>query len=72
MSKTANIASFFGSAPAKKEVLPVSDPAPKQELEDPFYTTLSPKQRLAHTIAAKMLGTSYDVKRTRDFIASSK
>jgi hypothetical protein len=70
MSKTANIASFFGSAPVKKEVLTVSDPAPK--LEDPFYATLTPKQRLAHTIAAMMLGTSYDVKRTRDFIASSK
>jgi hypothetical protein len=72
MSKTADIASFFGAAPAKKEVLTVSEPAPKKELEDPFYATLTPKQRLAHTIAAKMLGTSYDVKRTRDFIASSK
>ena len=72
MSKTANIASFFGSAPVKKEVLVVSEPAPKKDSTDPFYTTLSPKQRLAHTIAAKMLGTSYDVKRTRDFIASSK
>jgi len=72
MSKTVDIASFFRTAPTKKEVLAVSEPAPKKELEDPFYTTLSPKQQLAHKIAAEMLGTSYDVKRTRDFIASSK
>ena len=72
MSKTADIASFFGAAPAKKEVLTVSEPAPKKEPEDPFYATLTPKQRLAHKIAAEMLGTSYDVKRTRDFIAFSK
>lgn len=32
-----------------------------------FYESLTPKQRLAHQIAAKALGTSYDVQRTHDY-----
>ena len=34
---------------------------------DTFYASLTPKQRLAHSIAAKALGTSYDVQRTHDY-----
>ena len=32
-----------------------------------FYASLSPNERKAHEIAAKSLGTSYDVRRTHGF-----
>ena len=33
----------------------------------PFYDSLSPAETLAHTIAKKELGTSYDVERTNQY-----
>ena len=44
--------------------------------EDPlvaaFYASLSPAEATAHRIATVKLGTSYDVTRTRGFLAWSK
>ena len=34
-----------------------------------FYDSLSPYQRIAHTIAIEKLGTSYDVLRTHGFLS---
>jgi len=69
MSKS--IASFFGKVSKKEE-----KPAPVVKVEetttdaklDAFFATLTPAQRLAHTIAKEKLGSSYDVERTHDFI----
>jgi hypothetical protein len=33
-----------------------------------FYASLSPAEKEAHTLAAKMLGSSYIVKKTHSFI----
>jgi hypothetical protein len=44
--------------------------------EDPliqeYYNTLSPNERIAHTIAKEKLGTSYDVSRTHGFLRWQK
>ena len=73
----SDITSFFKRVPKKAEpILSIvsSEPAPKVEpttsnsaTTAAFYASLTPKQRLAHSIAAKALGTSYDVQRTHDY-----
>jgi hypothetical protein len=73
MSKS--IASFFGKV-SKKEELPVlvskvETPTTDVKLEA-FFATLTPAQRLAHTIAKDKLGSSYDIERTHDYIAYLK
>ena len=73
MSKTVSITTFLkGGAAPKKE--PIAAPVPaKAPVEaapstlDAFYASLTPTQRLAHTIAKKSLGTSYDPERTHDY-----
>jgi hypothetical protein len=49
----------------------------KQELEDApilaaFTASLSPKDRIIHDLAAKMLKTRYDPKRSNAFLKSQK
>lgn len=74
MSKS--LASFFGKV-SKKEDTPA---APVIKLEesvidvklDAFFATLTPAQRLAHTIAKEKLGSSYDIERTHDYTAYLK
>ena len=75
----SKITSFF--APISKpsttlSILPATIIPKKEEVKpamitsdamDTFYATLTPNQRLAHSIAAKALGTSYDVQRTHDY-----
>jgi hypothetical protein len=75
----SKITSFF--APVSKpsttlSILPSAVSAKKEEVKpaiitsdamDTFYASLTPNQRLAHSIAAKALGTSYDVQRTHDY-----
>jgi len=75
----SKITSFF--TPVSKpsttlSILPSTVPVKKEEVKpeiitsdvmDTFYASLTPKQRLAHSIAAKALGTSYDVQRTHDY-----
>ena len=57
------------------ESAPVEKPADLTS-EDPlvaaFYKSLSPAEATAHRIATIKLGTSYDVTRTRGFLAWSK
>jgi len=69
------LASFFGKV-SKKEELPVSvvkvEEPVKDEKLDAFFATLTPAQRLAHTIAKEKLGSSYDVERTHDYMAYLK
>lgn len=72
MSKTVLITAFLkGGAAPKKE--PVAAPVPAKAVEaapstlDTFYASLTPPQRLAHSIAKKSLGTSYDPERTHDY-----
>jgi hypothetical protein len=72
----ASIASFFGKVSKKEEkpVLPVvkvEESATDAKLEA-FFATLTPAQRLAHTIAKEKLGSSYDVERTHDYNAYLK
>ena len=58
----------FKSAPeiSKKDTLP---PGPSLSLKDhAVYASLTPSERIAHTIAAERLGTSYDVTRTHGFL----
>jgi hypothetical protein len=74
MSKS--LASFFGKVSKKEEksVLPVvkvEESATDAKLEA-FFATLTPAQRLAHTIAKEKLGSSYDVERTHDYMAYLK
>jgi hypothetical protein len=70
MSKS--ISSFFEKV-SKKEATPTAlvvkelTPVVDTKLEA-FFATLTPAQRLAHTIAKEKLGSSYDVERTHDFI----
>ena len=44
--------------------------------EDPliqeYYNTLTPNEKIAHTIAKEKLGTSYDVSRTHGFLRWQK
>ena len=75
----SKITSFF--TPVSKpsttlSIIPSTVPVKKEEVKpeiitsdamDTFYASLTPKQRLAHSIAAKALGTSYDVQRTHDY-----
>ncbi len=56
-----------------------SDIAPKDDLlhhEDPliqeYYNSLTPNEKIAHTIAKEKLGTSYDVSRTHGFLRWQK
>jgi hypothetical protein len=37
-----------------------------------FYTSLTPKDRLIHELAATMLGTRYDPKRSNAYLAFKK
>ena len=74
MSKS--IASFFGKVSKKEEktaapVVKVEELATDAKLEA-FFATLTPAQRLAHTIAKEKLGSSYDVERTHDYVAYLK
>ena len=69
MSKS--IASFFGNVSKKEEkpapVIKVEEATTDAKL-DAFFATLTPAQRLAHTIAKEKLGSSYDVERTHDYL----
>ena len=38
-------------------------------LEEEFYKSLTPNEKIAHELAQSMLGTSYDVMRTHGFLA---
>ncbi len=68
--------------PKKAEIVPtkaVAEATPPTDAltsEDPvvaaFYKSLSPAEMIAHRIATVKLGTSYDVTRTRGFLAWSK
>jgi hypothetical protein len=74
MSKS--LASFFGKV-SKKEEVPTA-PVIKVEISatdaklDAFFASLTPAQRLAHTIAKEKLGSSYDIERTHDYNAYLK
>ena len=50
---------------------PTHEPPPALASDDPkiqdFYNSLTEKERIAHTIAVDLLGTSYDVGRTHAF-----
>lgn len=72
--------SFFHRTPKTKAV---ECPQPTSHVdtsrltsEDPevaaFYAQLSPRERIAHTIAIDKLGTSYDVTRTHAFVKWTK
>ena len=74
MSKS--VASFFGKV-SKKEEIPTAPVVKVEELAtdaklEAFFATLTPAQRLAHTIAKEKLGSSYDVERTHDYVAYLK
>jgi hypothetical protein len=69
-----SIASFFKPAVADVKTTPTStstSSAPEASSIPvhlkPFYDSLSPAETLAHTIAKKELGTSYDVERTNQY-----
>ena len=74
MSKTVSITSFLkGGAAPKTEPVAAPVPAPAAAATaapstlDAFYASLTPAQRVAHIIAKKSLGTSYDPERTHDY-----
>jgi hypothetical protein len=54
------------TAPTHRE-LSHSDP-----LIQEYYASLTPNERMAHTIAMDKLGTSYDVSRTHGFLRWQK
>jgi hypothetical protein len=69
-----SIASFFKSAVADVKTTPTSTSTSSAPVVSsipahlkPFYDSLSPAESLAHTIAKKELGTSYDVERTNQY-----
>lgn len=87
-SKQPNILSMFAAAAkttdaSAKKTVSIKEPAAvstsvekPMTSEDPlvaaFYKSLSPAEMTAHRIATVKLGTSYDVTRTRGFLAWSK
>jgi len=76
MSKTAKIDSFFGKQLKKEESVKPTAPVVLESTPpskfDAFYASLTPAQRLAHSIAKEKLGSSYNVVRTHDYIAYQK
>ena len=69
-----SIASFFKPAVADVKTTPSSTCTSSAPVVSsipahlkPFYDSLSPAETLAHTIAKKELGTSYDVERTNQY-----
>ena len=48
--------------------LSLSRPSSSPTDNHAFYASLTPNERIAHTIAAERLGTSYDVTRTHGFL----
>jgi hypothetical protein len=74
---------FFGGATAVSTMAAATETAaPYDELTAPmkstdplvqaFYDSLKPAEIIAHRLAVTKLGTSYDVTRTRGFVAWSK
>lgn len=76
MSKITSFFTPISKPSTTLSILPATISTKKEEVKpaiitseamDTFYATLTPNQRLAHSIAAKALGTSYDVQRTHDY-----
>ena len=65
-----DIIEHIGSFETKKEekVIIVKEDCKKSKIVEEFYESLSPNEKLAHSLAEKMLGTSYDVMRTHGFL----
>ena len=76
----SNIQLFFQkSATTTKPIAPLletqANPKPSSPMNDTvsaFIASLSPNERIAHTIAVEKLGTSYDVTRTHGFVRWSQ
>lgn len=68
VKKTTTTTTVAAAAP----VAPASDLTSDDPIVAAFYKSLSPAEMIAHRIATVKLGTSYDVTRTRGFLAWSK
>ena len=64
---TASAATATASAATATGSAATAFTPPVDEHIAAFYASLSPNERKAHEIAAKSLGTSYDVRRTHGF-----
>ena len=51
------------------ETKPIIEKIVTKTIEDEFYESLSPNEKIAHELAKTMLGTSYDVMRTHGFLS---
>jgi hypothetical protein len=65
-AKTATTTAAAQTSP-QKQTLISNDP-----LIQEFYNSLSPYERITHSIAIEKLGTSYDVTRTHGFLKWKK
>jgi hypothetical protein len=57
---------------SSKPTAPVAELTHTDTLVQEYYATLTPNERIAHTIAVEKLGTSYDVTRTHGFLRWQK
>ena len=62
----------LATLPIETPVATAIDLSSEDPLVAAFYKSLTPAERIAHRIATVKLGTSYDVTRTRGFLAWSK
>jgi hypothetical protein len=60
------------AAPSVVAAVPDTELASSDPLIQEYYGSLSPVERIAHTIAKEKLGTSYDVSRTHGFLRWQK
>ncbi len=60
------------SVETKSDFITVSDLTHEDPLIQEYYNSLTPNEKIAHTIAKEKLGTSYDVSRTHGFLRWQK
>lgn len=71
--QTNTLTSFFSKGVKAKETAATTPVATKTDTfgkdadVDAFYASLSPSERIAHSIAVTDLGSSYDVRKTHGF-----
>lgn len=70
-NKKSDVISHVVSEKSVEEIS-VASTMTKDPVIEEFYKSLSPNEKIAHDLAEKMLGTSYDIMRTHGFIAWHK
>ena len=63
-----DVIEHVGSSKKEEKIDLIKEDCKKPKIVEEFFESLSPNEKLAHSLAEKMLGTSYDVMRTHGFL----